>query len=74
LRDGLLVVVQQTMQPQAVSFWVRKVIQHDMGMLSTHTQWREKDWQTMREEGKQKKHEHATDSFHSIVPSEITVC
>ena len=29
VRDGLLNVVQQTMQPQAVSVWVRKTVQRD---------------------------------------------
>jgi hypothetical protein len=33
VRDGLLAVVQQTMQPQAVSVWVRKTVQHDMEYL-----------------------------------------
>ncbi|HLX58404.1 MAG TPA: GAF domain-containing SpoIIE family protein phosphatase [Ktedonobacteraceae bacterium] len=33
VRDGLLTVVQQTMQPQFVSVWVRKAVQHEMGSL-----------------------------------------
>src|SRR5947209_6850102 len=30
LRNGLFDVIQQTMQPQAVSIWARKAVQHDM--------------------------------------------
>jgi len=73
VRDGLLVVVQQTMQPQTVSFWVCKPVQHDMGTLSAQPEWRENDWQTTREDSKQKLPVHGTDSFQSNMPLEITV-
>ena len=33
VRDGLLAVVQQTMQPQAISLWARKAVQYDIDRL-----------------------------------------
>jgi hypothetical protein len=38
VRDGLLVVVQQTMQPQTISVWVCKAVQHDMGSPSAYAE------------------------------------
>ncbi len=38
VRNGLLAVVQQTMQPQASSLWVRKVTRYDQEHLSAQTE------------------------------------
>lgn len=62
VRDGLLAVVQQTMQPQVVSLWVRKVVQHDMEYLSSQ-----------RKMYKQQKQEPVANSFSPVAPSEISV-
>ena len=73
VRDGLLVVVQQIMQPQTVSVWVWKAVHNDMSTPSIHAEWRENDWQAKPEEGKQKLQMQGTDSYHSNMPLEITV-
>ncbi len=53
VRDGLLAVVQKTMQPQSVSVWVRTAVQHDMGNLPARAGRGENDRQRQREARKQ---------------------
>jgi len=62
VRDGLLAVVQQTMQPQTVSVWVRKAVQHDIEYLPAQ-----------RKMHKLQRQEPVADRLSSVVPSEISV-
>src|SRR5258708_892895 len=50
LRERLFAVVQETMQPQSVSVWVRKTVQNDRGSALAPAGWREKGSQAQREE------------------------
>jgi len=73
VRDGLLAVVQQTMQPQAVSVWVRKAVQHDMGSLPAHAGWGEHDWQRQREARTQERQEPVVERLYGASPFDITI-
>ena len=73
VRDGLLAVVQKTMQPQAVSVWVRKAVQHDRGSLPARAGWGENDWQRQREARKQERQEPVVDRLYKAPPFDIAV-
>ena len=57
VRDGLLVVVQQTIQPQAVSVWIRKGTGQDVKSLPPHNGLGENDLQTQGERYEQRMQE-----------------
>ncbi len=46
VRNGLLAVVQQTMQPQSVSIWVRTAVPNNMESLSAQTEWKKNNGYT----------------------------
>src|SRR6266566_8766521 len=73
VRDGLFAVVQQTIQPQAVSMWARKAVQHDVDRLPAHAGGGENGWQRQPEKGEQERQEAAVDSLYGASPLDITV-
>ncbi|HEX6479121.1 MAG TPA: GAF domain-containing SpoIIE family protein phosphatase [Ktedonobacteraceae bacterium] len=73
VREGLLTVVQQTMQPQAVSVWIRKGAVQDVESLPPHNELEENDAQTQGEKYEQGRQETSAVDLYSSVSSEITV-
>ena len=73
VREGLLTVVQQTMQPQAVSVWIRKGAGQDVESLSPHNGLEENDAQAQGERYEQGMQETPAVDLHSPVSSEITI-
>src|SRR5947209_9156604 len=67
VQDGLLTVVQQTMQPQAVSVWIRKTVQHDLDSLRPHNGPEE------NQRYKQEFLETAAADLYSKASTEITI-
>lgn len=73
VREGLLTVVQQTMQPQAVSMWVGKGAGKDVEGLPPHNGLGENDAQTQGERYEQTMQETPAVDLFSPVSSEITI-
>ncbi len=76
LRERLFAVVQETMQPQSISVWVREVMQNDRGNPLAQAGWGEKGSQAQREEYQREMQtvpDPVADSFHSIMHSEVNV-
>lgn len=73
VREGLLTVVQQTMQPQAVTVWIRKPTQHDVEHLLAQTEMGKNNSQTHNERYKQEIQEPAISHLYSATSKEITV-
>ena len=71
VRDGLFDVVQQTMQPQAVSIWARKAVQHDMDHREAGEG--ENGRQRQPERRNQERQETTVASLYGASPLEVTV-
>ena len=73
VRDGLLTVVQQTIQPQAVSVWIRKGTGQDVESLPPHNGLGENDLQVQGERYEQGMQEPPAVDLSSPVSLEITI-
>ena len=73
VREGLLTVVQQTMQPVAVAVWIRKPVQQDVENLPAHVELGKNDTQTHYENYKQKVQESFASDLYSATSIEIGV-
>jgi serine phosphatase RsbU (regulator of sigma subunit) len=73
VREGLLTVVQQTMQPHVVSVWIRKGSGQDVESLPPHNGLGGNDLQTQGERYEQGMQEPPAVDLSSPVPSEITI-
>jgi serine phosphatase RsbU (regulator of sigma subunit) len=73
VRKGLLTVVQQTMQPQAVSVWIRKPVPYDADSLPAHTEWRGNDPQAPQETYKHEKSALSVAVLYAAEPLEIEI-
>ena len=73
VREGLLTVVQQTMQPQAVSVWVRKGAGQNVESLQAHNGLEENNAQTQGERYEQGTQDTPAVDLYSPASSEITI-
>lgn len=73
MRDGLLAVVQQTMHPQYVSVWVRKVVQQNAESLQSPSGLVESGGQALIDGQTQGMQMAAMEKAGSTMPSEIMV-
>lgn len=73
VRDGLLTVVQQTMQPHIVSFWVRKTAQPEIASLPLPLGWGESERRDPFEQAERQKQEFFAERPQDSSSLEITI-
>ena len=73
VREGLLTVVQQTLQPQDASVWIRKPVPHTVESLPVQTGLAGKDASVQRETYKHEITERSVIGLYSAESLEITI-
>ncbi|MGH2495731.1 MAG: PP2C family protein-serine/threonine phosphatase [Ktedonobacteraceae bacterium] len=71
--DGLLAVVQKTMQPLSVSIWVSKPMQDDRGGMPARTGWGINNWQRQHEAFIKEQPASIVEDLYGTSPFDIVV-
>jgi serine phosphatase RsbU (regulator of sigma subunit) len=71
--DGLLAVVQKTMQPVSASIWVRTSVQNDTEERPAQAGWERNSWQRQREAAAGEQSAPIVEGLNKTLPFDITI-
>ena len=71
--DGLLTVVQKTMQPLGASIWVSKSAQNETEGRSARAEWARNSWQGRRKAATGEQPAIIVEGFYKTLPFDITI-